>query len=167
MPLTPQKLLPRNAGAGPLLSPTRQSSQPALDAGADVPPVPVDPTWDSSVAPDFDAPASEVQAGDVNSTVSIMPKADNDGQSHTRAVIKKGKAVTACNGPICQSQPAKEPVRNCVTCAFEFCKKCCLAYQSAIGRLCAQHPPPVTLGVGATPSHAELSLDTPTAAGND
>ncbi|EDR08977.1 uncharacterized protein LACBIDRAFT_326626 [Laccaria bicolor S238N-H82] len=69
--------------------------------------------------------------------------------------------------PICRSQPAKEPVRNCVTCAFEFCKKCCPAYQSAIGRLCAQHPPPVTLGVGATPSHAELSLDTPTAAGND
>jgi len=45
----------------------------------------------------------------------------------------------ACNGPICRSNPSKEPVRNCKTCTHKFCKKCCVRFQKDGAAQCA-HP---------------------------
>lgn len=66
-------------------------------------------------------------------------------------MIKNGKAITACNGPTCQT---REPVRNCSTCKYQFCLKCCLQFQKAGASLCTQ--PTHQLSISATPVGASI-----------
>jgi len=101
---------------------------------------------------------------------STDPNWDNDGVSHTCIHIKKGVAITPCNSPICCTFPSKEPVHNCSTCTFEFCKKCCVTYQNTTGNHCLKHlqsvPPSVTAPISES-SAATLGISTFTAAGPD
>lgn len=71
------------------------------------------------------------------STANVLP----NEYAHTRKVIHKrtGKATIACNGPICRSNPAKDPVRFASGCTHEFCKKCCIRFQKDGASQCAQN----------------------------
>ncbi|TFK58756.1 hypothetical protein BDN72DRAFT_781634 [Pluteus cervinus] len=78
-----------------------------------------------------------------SSPINLVPS------NHTRNVFLNGKVVVVCNGPLCSIPPRNLPRR--ATCSHQYCKKCCLKYQSMVNLPCkeAEHQP-----VAATPSSA-------------
>ena len=153
MPLTPQKLPPRSPLPKRIMTPSpSDTAVAAQDLGSStvvsnlancdstVPspsPELADPDALSLPLEPLDSVTNIESEENIlqEPSASTDPNWDNDGVTHTRVHIKKGVAITSCNGPICHAFPSKEPVRNCSTCTFEFCKKCCVAYQKTTGKL--------------------------------
>lgn len=56
----------------------------------------------------------------------------------TRELVINNVARTVCNGPVCRKLKGKDPPRNCSTCSFQYCKKCCQQYQRDDKKRCKQ-----------------------------
>lgn len=69
-----------------------------------------------------------------------VPAGFDEAAEHTRITVNKktGLPMVSCNGPICRQQLSQNPLKTASVCMYNFCKKCCMAYQKDGASRCAE-----------------------------
>lgn len=137
LPLTPRQVDPLSSPA------VSRTSTPR----SDYPPPP--PAASQSFSSSEPAWLNTTVAHDLDNTFLTPPLPSQlfGNPDHTRpALNKKGKLISACNGPICRGPPPVHPgIRVASDCTHQFCKKCCQQFQQDGASECAMKTHSISL----------------------